>query len=238
MADTGWLYPGGTTQYTIGATTTWSNPGYVAADDTSYATAALPNQVAGSAGEYVSSWLIAQYFYPNVPSGYEVDGMVAEILFKSNLPYNPSTGGSGASSVVTFFGSDSLDGTTSEYYSSGNQQPSTAGAFEALTWGGSTDKWSGFGTTLTRAKVNASSFTLKVRALNGSNEGAADTVELDYIRAKFFYSLAPKQTDVYVKDSSTWKTVDPLTVKDTGSWKEPNTVHVKDSGSWKKVYGT
>lgn len=155
MASTGAKFPTSGTTADRASATAWTNPGFITADDTSYATAAVP-----------TDYLIATgYDFSSIPNGSVIQGVTVVV--------NASESGSGLSDYVpqlcsaatpTLIGSAktaiSLNGTT--------QTSNTSGS--------SSDVW---GASLTAAIVKNSGFGAVIWSTDTTNTLSVDYITID-----------------------------------------------------------
>lgn len=160
MSTTGITFPtSGTTQDRAGATA-WTNPGNITADDTSYATAAVP-----------TDYLIATGFGFSIPTGATIDGVTVRV--------DASETGAGNSSYIPQLVSaatPTLIGSAKSAVTVNNTSQVTS------TDGGSSDLW---GATLTPAICNAAGFGVAIWSTDATN-----TLSIDFITVEVTYTLA------------------------------------------------
>jgi hypothetical protein len=166
-ASSGPLYPGTTATVPFSAGNAWANPGNIAADDGSYASA---NYSSGGGTEYLQG---TNYGF-SIPSDATINGITMEVERKYSGP------NAGVDSVVRIIKGGVV---------SGNNKANTGTAWTTsdvvVTYGSASDLW---GLALTPADVNASNFGLAFVA--DTFAGLSGTANIDYIRITVTYTPA------------------------------------------------
>ena len=147
-------------------TVSWTNPGNIIADDTSYATAALSNAT--------SRYLAGTNYGFAIPTDATISGITVAIArFESAT----GAGKDVQDNIVSLIKGSTLTGTNKAATST--EWPT--GSPVAATYGSTSDLW---GTTWTPADINASNFGVALSAKSSNNR----TASVDYIQITVTYT--------------------------------------------------
>lgn len=160
-----------------GSSVAWSNPTRVTADDGSSSTATLP------AGTATTHYLKATNFGLALPTTAVINGLTVEV--KGQL--------SAAQNCVgrIYLYKNSVLTASAKLFGTGQSTANfSVGSPSTITFGNSTDLWSG--TVLTAADLNASTFGVALKFTAGTEAGvastASNTFSIDYMKLKVDYN--------------------------------------------------
>jgi hypothetical protein len=187
LADTaGPNYPGSGSDVPVEdpviGTQVWQNPGYIAADDTLYATATL-----NKTGRY-SHYLQATQYGFAIPADATINGITVVINRQSDHN-NPSI----LDNVVRLVKAGNIVG---DNKASTNVWPLSMGT---ATYGGPTDLW---GTTWTPAEINSVNFGLVLAAYRQNNGNNDRIASVDFMQVSVYYTDTTATTTVACGDGA------------------------------------
>ena len=192
----------------------WTNEDYVKADDTSYATCAVPKS-----NPFTLNLTNFGFTSSDIPSGATIVGIefvisrfadTADQVSDTNLylQYNSADVGSNMASATKW-------------------PTSLADA----TYGGATNMC---GTTLTQANILDSSFGIKIAPL--AVEGGK-VVSVDYIKIRVYYTESGGAgTNCLINIGDSWKTVDSMLINIGDVWKPVTEAKVNIGDIWKSIF--
>jgi Tfp pilus assembly protein PilX len=158
----------GTKAPTTGVGTSWVNPNNVATSNNVYATYSI-----GSRG--TSNTLTITNFTAGVPASAQILGVVVGVERKASVSSNLQMSVIKLVKAGVAVGTDQTSSTGEPYF----------GTSDAVdTWGSSTSLW---GTTLTAADVNASTFGVQLSVYNGSSSSSV-TASIDQVTVNVYYT--------------------------------------------------
>jgi hypothetical protein len=206
MSVTDWKFPTNSANWGDAVGKPWTNPTYVQANDSNFASFAAPSKG--------SDRLSCNGFAFNVPSGATIDGAEIEISRYDSVSNNRYD------SIFNLV----VNGVGSANYASATKWSTSEGT---ITYGGANEK---FGMTITQAHVLLANFGV----IFSSGAGTTSTPYLNYIKMRLYYTAEGGAENArMIKVNGVWRSISNSMVKVNGVWKAISDSMVKIN-DWKK----